>query len=176
MHLSQDGARDGSRIATPETFVESEAFRDVMRKLAGCVTVITTEDQGSLHGFTATAVCSVCAEPPTILIVVNRSARTHPHIHRKGAFAVNILGDHQIELATLFATKSAEQFAKVRHDVTDRGVPVIHDAAAFIECRVVDQKDVGTHTIFIGAVIGAGTRNGSPLIYHDATFARASMI
>lgn len=176
MNLSQDRAQSRSNIAVSEAFVDGGSFRDVMRKLAGSVTIITTEDDGALHGFTATAVCSVCAEPPTILIVVNRSARTHPHIDRKGAFAVNILADHQVELATLFATKSPEQFANVKYDTTARGVPVIEGAAAFIECRVSEQKDVGTHTIFIGSVIGAGTQDGSPLIYHDAAFARAAVI
>jgi flavin reductase len=176
MNLSHDDVRHRSNIAVSQACVDVTAFRDVMRKLAGSVTIITTEDEGSLHGFTATAVCSVCAEPPTVLIVVNRSARTHPHINRKGAFAVNILADHQIELATLFATKSAEQFANVQHDITPRGVPVIRGATASIECCVIDQMEVGTHTIFIGAVIGTDTRDGSPLIYHDATFARAAMI
>lgn len=174
MNFSHDGAKHRSSIDLSEACVDITSFRDVMRRLAGSVTVITTEDEGSLHGFTATAVCSVCAEPPTILIVVNRSARTHPHIKSKGAFAVNILADHQVELANLFATKSAEQFASVEHVITPRGVPIISGATASIECCVIDQMEVGTHTIFIGAVVGTYTCDGSPLIYHDANFVRAA--
>jgi flavin reductase len=174
MNLNSDDGKNRSTINVSEACVDITSFRDVMRRLAGSVTVITTEDEGSLHGFTATAVCSVCAEPPTVLIVVNRSARTHPHIKSKGAFAVNILADHQVELANLFATKSAEQFANVPHVISPRGVPVITGATASIECCVIDQMEVGTHTIFIGAVVGTDTCDGSPLIYHDATFARAA--
>lgn len=160
----------------PHEVVDVDTFRGVMRKLAGSVTVITTEGQGSLHGFTATAVCSVCAEPPTILIVVNRSARTHPHIEKKGAFAVNILADHQVELANLFASKSSEQFAKVNHAVSPNGVPVIQGAAAFIECQIKEQYDVGTHTIFIGRVVDGGAAESMPLIYQDAGYARAATL
>jgi len=156
--------------------VDSGTFRNVMRKLAGSVTVISTEGDGTLHGFTATAVCSVCAEPPTILIVVNRSARTHRHIGKKGAFAVNILSDDQKEIADLFAGKSNEQFANIAYDVTSNGVPVIRNAAAFIECRISRQMDVGTHTIFIGHVVEAGAEQSSPLIYHGAGYARATTI
>jgi flavin reductase (DIM6/NTAB) family NADH-FMN oxidoreductase RutF len=147
-----------------------------MRKLAGSVTVITTEDEGSLHGFTATAVCSVCADPPSILIVVNRSARTHPHIDKRGAFAVNILAEEQADLASHFATKSPNQFDGVEHTVTPRGVPIISAAAAHIECRVDQKYDVGTHTIFIGHVIAGSTEMAAPLIYHDAQYARAITI
>lgn len=85
----------GEGAAIKNTNVSADAFRAVMRQLAGSVAVITTEGNGKLHGFTATADCSVCAEPPTILIAVNKSARTHPHIDRKGIYAVNILADDQ---------------------------------------------------------------------------------
>ncbi len=159
-----------------DTFIDCETFRNVMRKLAGSVTVVTTEGDGTFHGFTATAVCSVCAEPPTILIVVNRSARTHPYIHQKGVFAVNILADNQAHIANLFASKSSEQFANVSYAVTPRGVPVIEDAAAFIECNIDQQHEVGTHTIFIGRVLGGGAAENLPLIYHDANYARVAMI
>lgn len=163
-------------IEVAGSLVSGDIFRDLMRKLAASVTVITTENEGNLHGFTATAVCSVCAEPPTILIVVNRSARTHPHIDRRGAFAVNILAEEQSGIASHFASKTLDQFAQVEHTVTPRGVPVINEAAAFIECRVDQRHDVGTHTIFLGQVIGGGTEPSSPLIYQDAKFARAMEI
>ncbi len=168
LNIGNTGAND--------TFIDGETFRNVMRKLADSVTVVTTEGDGTFHGFTATAVCSVCAEPPTILIVVNRSARTHPYIHQKGIFAVNILADNQAHLANLFASKSSEQFANVKYAVTPRGVPVIENAAAFIECNIDQQHEVGTHTIFIGRVVGGGAAENSPLIYHDANYARVAMI
>lgn len=176
MSLSEERGQERPGDDVSETFVDGGTFRDVMRKLAGSVTVITTEGEGALHGFTATAVCSVCADPPTILIVVNRSARTHPHIDQKGAFAVNILADDQVELANLFASKSSEQFAEVQYAMTPSGVPVIKDAAGFVECRTTDRVEVGTHTIFIGAVVGGGAASSAPLIYHDATYARPAVI
>ncbi|MGA0533713.1 flavin reductase family protein [Hansschlegelia sp. KR7-227] len=177
MNVNQEHIRDHAGAASAgRAFVDGGTFREIMRKLAGSVTVITTEGQGALHGFTATAVCSVCAEPPTILIVVNRSARTHPHIDQKGAFAVNILADDQVDLANLFASKSNEQFATVRYVMTPSGVPVIKDAAAFIECRTAERVDVGTHTIFIGSVVSGGAASGAPLIYHDASYARPVVI
>lgn len=154
--------------------VDANAFRTVMRQLAGCVTVISTEDSGSLHGFTATAVCSVCAEPPTILIAVNRTARTHPHIDRKGSYAVNILADGQKHIAEHFAGKKDDQFATIEHSIGVTGVPLISGAAAHLECKVKQKISIGTHTLFVGEVIGSGADVLKPLIYHDAKYGLVS--
>lgn len=156
--------------------VDANAFRTVMRQLAGCVTVISTEDGGSLYGFTATAVCSVCAEPPTILIAVNRTARTYPHIDRKGSYAVNILADGQKQIAEHFAGKMDNQFDAVEHTIGVTGVPLITGAAAHLECNVQQKISIGTHTLFVGQVIGSGVDALKPLIYHDAKYGLVSHI
>lgn len=168
------GSPDSSADAT--TPVDADAFRSVMRQLAGCVTVITTEVDGALYGFTATAVCSVCATPPTILIAVNKTARTHPHIDKKGAYAVNILADDQKAIAEHFATKGDNQFATVPHFVNARGVPLIKGAAAQLHCEVQDRISIGTHTLFVAHVVGTGVEDSKPLIYHDAKYGVISHI
>lgn len=159
-----------------ESGVDATAFRSVMRQLAGSVTVITTEGDGVLHGFTATAVCSVCADPPTILIVVNKSTRTHPHIDRKGYFAVNVLAQSQKDVAEHFAGKGEDQFSSVSHTTTKNGVPLISGAAAHLECKIVERIAVGTHTIFIGCVVGTGAESCAPLVYHDARYGQIAHI
>ncbi len=173
--LNNEISASGGLIGLREP-VDTNKFRQVMRKLAGSVTVITTENGGQLYGFTATAVCSVCAEPPTLLIVVNRSARTHPHIWRKGAFAVNVLADNQKDVAEHFASKGDCQFSAVAYSRMESGVPVIQGAAAYIECEVEQTYDVGTHTIFIGRIVETGAEEDTPLIYYDARYARASSL
>lgn len=156
--------------ATPEAFIKT------MRALAGTVTVISTENEGTLYGFTATAVCSVCAEPPTLLIAVNRSARTHAHITRKSAFAVNILSEHQTDVAAHFSTKSEDQFSSVDYAISDRGIPILKDISAHLDCIVDEVHDVGTHSLFIGRVVETCATGEAPLMYHDAKFCRLEQI
>ncbi len=150
--------------------VEADVFRSVMRQMAGTVTVIATASEDGLHGMTATAVCSVCADPPTILIVVNRSTRTHPHIENKQAFTVNILNDGQQDIAELFASKGTEPFAKVSHKLLNDGCPAISGTAGYLHCLTQAQAVVGTHTIFIGRVIDAGVGAPKPLVYYDGKY------
>ena len=152
------------------TTVDADAFRGAMRQLAGCVTVIATEENGKLYGFTATAVCSVCAAPPTVLIVVNRSARTHSHIDRRGAFAINILADGQRGIAEHFSVRGDDKFSSVSYTLSGTGVPLIEGAAAHLECEVQKRIPIGTHTVFVAHVIGTGVKIAAPLIYHDAKY------
>lgn len=150
--------------------VEADTFKSIMRQMAGTVTVIATASEDGLHGMTATAVCSVCADPPTILIIVNRSTRTHPHIENKQAFTINILNESQKDIAELFASKGTDPFAEVSHELMNDGCPVINETTAYLHCSTQAQAIVGTHTIFIGRVIDAGVGTLRPLIYYDGKY------
>lgn len=157
-------------IEAPQPAIDSDSFRRVMRALAGTVTVISTESEGGLYGFTATAVCSICAEPPTLMIAVNRTARTHAHIARKSAFAVNIMAEDQKNVAESFGKKADDVFDTVPHRISENGVPVIEGAAATIECRVDQVLDIGTHSLFFGRIERAQASGKSPLIYYDGQY------
>jgi len=165
--MIQDLKTSTSAVQSPH--VDLDTFRRVMRSMAGTVTVISTENAG-LHGFTATAVCSVCADPPSILIVVNRSARTHAHISCRQAFVVNVLAEDQRSIAEKFSGKDNDPFVAVPHSLTNNGVPMIDGTSAYLECVVREMNDVGTHTIFIGSIINAGSSGKAPLLYYDGHY------
>ncbi len=57
--------------------VSSADFREGLSRLAGAVTVITTDGPAGAAGFTASAVCSVTDSPPTVLVCMNRSSYAH---------------------------------------------------------------------------------------------------
>lgn len=147
-----------------------EAFRNAMRHLAGAVCVVSTSGPAGKHGLAATAVCSVCAEPPTVLAVINRTSRTHPHIVENGTFSINILSKQQSHIAKLMASKSDDQFAQVPHRVTNDGAILIEDTLGQFHCRILSKHDVGTHTIFVGGILSGSVGGGAPLIYYNANF------
>ena len=72
--------------------IDNDTFRTGMRHFAGHVCLVTTtHPSGERAGLTATAVCSVSAEPPTILICVNRQNSSHAVIRESKIFVVNVL-------------------------------------------------------------------------------------
>jgi len=154
--------------------VSGDLFKALMRKIASSVAVITTCHDAHLHGMTATAVSSVSADPPAILIVVNRSARSHALISASKAFNVNILSAHQSELSGRFASKQDDSFDGVAYSFGGNGAPILDGAVASIECRTALETDFGTHTIFIGHVVGGSICAGDPLIYQDGSYRSSS--
>ena len=83
--------------------ISEDAFKKGMRELVAAVNIITVAHNGSQDGLTATAACSVSAEPPQLLICVNRDTGSHDLIQESCKFALNILARDQEDVAMRFA-------------------------------------------------------------------------
>jgi len=145
-------------------------FKTAMRRFASTVNVVTSGCGTVLNGMTATAVCSVSAEPPSILIVVNQEARSHALIQQSGAYTVNVLSASQAPLAAHFASSSIAPFANVPYSLGLNKCPIIDNCTSFLECVVESRIRSGTHSVFIGRVVASGQSDSLPLIYHDGKF------
>jgi flavin reductase (DIM6/NTAB) family NADH-FMN oxidoreductase RutF len=148
-----------------------EDFRTVMRRYPTGVTVVTTILDGRLKGFTANAFSSVSADPPMVLICVDRRARSHPLIASAGRYCVNILRLEQQELAVRFASKEPDDpFETVPYVQAQTGAPILEGALGYFDCELAEEHSAGTHTIFIGKVVACGASDGSPLGYFNAGY------
>lgn len=152
--------------------VTQDAFKCAMRRFASSVTIITSRCGAVLNGMTATAVSSVSAQPPSILIVVNRNNRSHALIERSGIYAVNILCETQEALALHFASSPEDPFTFVPHSIGVTECPIIANCVSYMECVVESQVSFGTHSIFIGRVVASRENELMPLLYHGGNFAR----
>jgi flavin reductase (DIM6/NTAB) family NADH-FMN oxidoreductase RutF len=147
-----------------------------MRQLVGAVTLITTEHEGQRRGLTATAVASLSAQPPSLLVCINRTAEAHPYITAGRRFCVNLLAYEQQSLAESFAardgTKGEARFARGEWGKLVTGAPYLTDCLVAFDCELAQELTVETHTIFVGHVVGLHTRRGEPLLYEDGHFKR----
>ena len=141
-----------------------------MRCIASTVTVITSKSGAKTNGMTATAVCSVSAVPPCILIVVNQTNRSHALIAEAGTFAVNVLSADQADLAQHFARKSDDPLQGVNTRAGVTGVPMIEGCAALLECVVQQRIAAETHTVFIGRVVATKYTERLPLMYWNGGY------
>lgn len=158
--------------------VSGDDFRNVIGHFTSGVTVITTESEGVQYGSTASAVSSLSTEPPMVLICLNESSSTRAAIAESQAFAVNILAEEQDDLAMRFASKNPDKFdpAQVAVD-TDAatGQPYLSDSLAVITAKVVETVRGGTHSVFLGLVQTAKSREGTPLAYYRGQFGRLEL-
>jgi len=155
------------RESLPLASIDEARFKATMRCMASTVTVITSRLGAVTNGMTATAVCSVSATPPSILVVINQSSRSHDLIEQGGSFAVNILSAEQAALAHHFAAKSDDPLREVDHRSGVTGVPVIEGCVAQLECVVETKVTAGTHSIFIGRVVAVEETDRLPLMYRN---------
>lgn len=152
------------RIPAPDQDVSPANFREAMRELAGAVSVITVGRGAQISGMTATSVTSLSAEPPRLLVCVNRSASSWPLLERFGAFAVNVLGGDQQDIADRFAGRhglsGAARFEGAEWTTLVTGTPVLTDSLTAIDCRVEEVIERHSHAIVIGriAALHAGNR------------------
>ncbi|MGW6945948.1 flavin reductase family protein [Streptomyces xanthophaeus] len=149
-----------------------ELLRSVFRRHAAGVAVITALEQGRPVGFTATSLNSVSADPPLLSFTIGTGASSWPAIRDSAYIGVHILGEHQQELAGLFARSGADRFGEATGwTAGPYGVPVLDGVLAWLVCRVVTRVPAGEHRVIIGeAVAGDPAGAGRPLLYHQGRF------
>jgi len=149
----------------------TEEFVAAMRRFATGVAIVTTSLDGRIHGFTVNAFASVSAEPPTVLICVNRIATAHPLIASSQRFCVNILALDQRRLAERFAGgEPRSRFEGVAYTIGPSGSPILAGTVAHVDCTVTEELSASTHTIFLGEVLDAGSRDAEPLGYFNRMY------
>jgi flavin reductase len=156
--------------------LEKNTFRDAMAGLGTAVNIITSDGTAGLAGCTASAVCGVTDEPPTLLVCINRSSRNNAAFRANGKLCVNVLNAEQQTLAAHFANSAlpvAERFAAAHWEQLVTGAPVLRDALASLDCEIESITEVGTHTVFFCAVKAAHTHvAGDALIYYGRRYHR----
>lgn len=157
--------------------LNSLEFRRAMGAFATGVTIITVDLDGTIHGMTANAFASLSLNPPLVLVCVDRSARTHAHLHAKKRFGINILAGNQRGISEYYAQPpevhgQAEEEASARFDRTAHGTPILHGALAYLECKLTSTEDAGDHTIFIAEVEDVVVRTGEPLLFFRGKYRR----
>lgn len=158
------------RLATPPA-VDANAFRQAMRRFASGVCVVAAGEGDARCGMTVSAFSSVSADPPMVLVCLNRNAAAHACVTRAATYSINILGAGQTEEALLFAGQrgrhGADRFGPDWVQDTRRA-PVLATALHSLVCTSVAQHEAGTHTILIGRVIAttAGVE-GSALVNYE---------
>ncbi len=151
--------------------VDARAFRHAMRHYPTGVTVVTSIREGEPRGMTLNAFSSVSSDPPSLLICVNREARSYLYISASGFFCVNLLAADQRELAERFSGKLRErQFDDIAYTADVTGAPVIPGTIGHFDCEVEHEHAAGSHSIFVGRVVGCTARPGVPLGYFNGSF------
>lgn len=152
-----------------------EDFLEGMSQAAATVNIVTTDGPAGRAGVTVSAMCSVTADAPTLLVCVHRKSPACQAIQDNGVFCVNVLRDDQALISDTFAgrvkTPSGDKFECADWRVLATGAPALGRPLVAFDCRLGRHVRWGSHVIFIGEVAEAVVHGtGSALIYANRAY------
>lgn len=173
------------RVVTGESTVRAplggpmagpDELRAAMSQLVTGVTVLTTRLGSGVHAMTANAVMSVSLRPALLAVAVDNAARFCEAVETSGVFAVSVLPESARAHGEWLSTPGRPLVGQLDRVPTYSGpmtsLPLLEDASASAECRVVHSVVLGDHTLFVGLVEGvrlapAGSTSAArPLVFH----------
>lgn len=147
--------------------IDKTELRRVMGHFPTGVTVVTTVSRaGKLYGLTANSFTSVSLVPPLVLVCVDKKAESYSCFEESKCYTVNFLADDQEDLSRRFATTGVDKFQGVGYRMGANQAPILNGVLAYLECKVVGAYEGGDHTIYVGEIEQAETREAKPLLFY----------
>ena len=157
---------------TPPVPVDAALFRQVFRRHAAGVAVVTADAGRGAAGVTVTSLAPLSSEPPLLSFSITGAASAWPHLRDAGTAVVHLLGATHTELARTFATSGIDRFAApTRWRRLPTGEPVLDDAAAWLRISIQLRHPAGGSHLVVGRIEEVGlAERSAPLLYHDGNF------
>jgi flavin reductase (DIM6/NTAB) family NADH-FMN oxidoreductase RutF len=100
-----------------------------------------------------------CSEPPCVSVSLRKATYSYHNIVSRKAFTVNILFSDQVKEADFYGLVSGRDHNKfeqthitpVKSDLVD--APYGKEFPVVLECKVMHQIEIGSHTEFIGEIL-----------------------
>lgn len=141
-------------------------------KLSYGLYVITSRKGDRLNGQIANTVFQITSEPPTVAVSINKNNLTWEFIKDSRVFAASVLcQDTPLSFIGHFGFKSGRDMDKlsgVSYKIGQTRAPVVtENAVSYLEARVTQEMDVGTHTIFVGEIVDADVLSEKACMTYD---------
>lgn len=133
--------------------------------------IISSVKDDKYNGQIANTVFQVTSEPPRVAVCINKNNLTHEFIENSKIFSISILSkETPMTFIGQFGFKSGrdiDKFQGVNYFIGESKAPIVKDfTIGYLELKVIDKLDVGTHTIFVGELLNSGKFNDDePLTY-----------
>ena len=152
-----------------------DRFLDAMSQAAAMVSVATTDGPAGRAGMTVSSLCSLSADPPSLLVCAHHKSRAVAAILENRRFCVNLLGQDQSFISDIFAGRGqavgGDKFACAEWTTLETGAPVLEGALAAFDYDLAQHNLWGTHYVLIGEVRDVASLGiGGPLIYANRAY------
>lgn len=165
-HLQLDLPIGSAPVARPQ-------FADLMARMASTVNVVSAGRCDQRVGRTATAVLSLSADPPSVVVSIRSGSDLAAAITREGGFSVAMLSEGQELIGDAFAGRvpPASRFLLGIWSTWSSGRPCLLGASAAYDCVLGGIARVADHDLFIGIVTATEvSEHRRPLLWSDRAY------
>lgn len=139
--------------------MNTDAKKAVLRMIPYGIYVLTADDaKGNIAAATVNWVTQSAFAPPLVVVGVKSDSGTYKTVKAAQAFALNMLGKEQKNLAFTFFRPADVSDGKISGQAFrkgETGAPILVDAPGAVECRVTAVIEQGDHHIVVGEVVEA---------------------
>jgi len=140
--------------------MDADDKKQALRMIPYGLYVLAAESaDGRVAASTVNWVTQASFEPPLVAVGVKADSGAHSIIKESKTFVLNILGKGQESLAFSFfkpVEREGNSIGGEPFSSGASGAPILSNAQAFLECKLVETTEIGDHSLFIGEVVGAG--------------------
>ncbi len=153
--------------------MDEKVRKRVLRMIPYGLYVATALHEGQVAAGTITWLSQASFKPPLVMTALKADSYLYHQVKAAGAFAVNILGTGQKDLAAAFFRGAQVQDGKLNgyafEPGPETGAPLLLDAPAWFEARVTDVVERGDHAVVVAEVVSVGLRNpeAQPLLLQE---------
>ena len=159
--------------------ITRDEFIHAMRRAVTGVQVVTTSGPAGRFAVTVSAMSSVSADPPLVLMCINRNSPVCAATRLNQAFCINVLSAEQAHVSDTSAGRIRDgkpyDFGCAEWATPHSGCPRLVGAVASFDCALWEAHEAGSHVVFIGRVISASRDDREPLLYTGASYGRPAL-
>jgi flavin reductase (DIM6/NTAB) family NADH-FMN oxidoreductase RutF len=150
--------------------IDVKQFWQAIGQRATGSTIVTARADSGPAGLLGLSATHLCADPPSMMVSVDKRTSALPIILQARHFALNYLSSAQRELADIFGGKSdlkgADRFATTSWSSLATGAPTLADATGVIDCELVETIERYNVVIILGRVVAtSGNPDATPLVH-----------
>jgi flavin reductase (DIM6/NTAB) family NADH-FMN oxidoreductase RutF len=148
---------------------ETKQLAAALGRIPSGLFILTARKGDSETGMLASWVQQCSFEPPLICLALGRQRPVSEWLTAGAVFALNILDQSQTDMIGHFGRGfSLDQpaFTNLEIDRSPSGLPVLDEALAYLECRVMSRLPTGDHDLLIGQVVSGKLQGeGQPMVH-----------
>lgn len=152
--------------------MDQDAKKTALRMIPYGLYVLTAESKSGTAAATVNWVTQASFAPPLVAVGVKADSHAHAAILENNVFVLNVLGKGQQAVAFNFFKPATRDGSTVSGEPVRKGAtgaPILVNAPAFVECRVVETVSKGDHSVFVAEVVEAGVARAPEGRADDAT-------